>query len=90
MAFSIVSYFANRGKTKVAWPTWLELEIIPPRLGISVFVALFLGAADIGFSALFRLVTSGMAKQVLNKVVAGTCFTYSATKKMFLVTSVTY
>ena len=53
MAFSIVSYFRQSREElkKVAWPTWLLV------LGISVFVALFLGAADIGFSALFRLVT---------------------------------
>lgn len=60
MALNLVSYFreAREELKKVAWPTWLEtrnntLLVI----GISVFVALFLGAADIGFSALFRLVT---------------------------------
>jgi preprotein translocase subunit SecE len=55
-----LSYFreAREELKKVAWPTWLETRnntlLV---LGISVFVALFLGAADIGFSALFRLVT---------------------------------
>lgn len=60
MAFPLVPYFreAREELKKVAWPNWLEtrnntLLVI----GISVFVALFLGAADIGFSALFELVT---------------------------------
>jgi len=60
MAFNLVSYFreAREELKKVAWPSWLEtrnntLLVI----GISVFVALFLGAADIGFSALFQLAT---------------------------------
>ena len=60
MAFSLISYFRESREElkKVAWPTWLEtrnntLLVI----GISVFVAVFLGAADIGFSTLFHLLT---------------------------------
>lgn len=60
MALRLPSYFreAREELRKVAWPSWVEtrnntLLVI----GISVFVALFLGAADIGLSALFRLAT---------------------------------
>ncbi len=60
MAFSLITYFreAREELKKVAWPTWLETRnntILV--MGISVFVALFLGLADIGLSALFKLVT---------------------------------
>ncbi len=53
-----LSYFreAREELRKVAWPTWLETRnntlLV---LGISIFVAVFLGVADIGFSALFKL-----------------------------------
>ncbi len=60
MAFRLIPYFRESREElkKVAWPLWLEtrnntLLVI----GISVFVALFLGAADIGLRALFGLVT---------------------------------
>ena len=60
MALRLPSYFreAREELRKVAWPTWLEtrnntLLVI----GISVFVALFLGLADIGLSTLFKLAT---------------------------------
>lgn len=58
MAIRLPSYFreAREELRKVAWPTWLEtrnntLLVI----GISVFVAVFLGLADIGLSSLFKL-----------------------------------
>lgn len=56
---SLLSYFRESREElrKVAWPTWLEtrnntLLVI----GISVFVAIFLGLADLGLSAVLRLV----------------------------------
>lgn len=55
-----LSYFreAREELRKVAWPTWLETRNNTMLvIGISIFVAAFLGLADIGLSALFRLVT---------------------------------
>ncbi len=53
MANSITSYFRQSRDElkKVSWPTWLEtrnntLLVI----GITLFVALFLGGVDLGFS----------------------------------------
>lgn len=60
MALRLPAYFRQSREElrKVAWPTWHEtrnntLLVI----GISVFVALFLGLADLGFSALFSFIT---------------------------------
>lgn len=60
MAIRLPSYFRESREElrKVAWPTWLEtrnntLLVI----GISIFVAAFLGLSDIGLSALFKLIT---------------------------------
>lgn len=56
---SLFSYFRESREElrKVSWPTWLEtrnntLLVI----GISVFVALFLGLADLGLGTLLRIV----------------------------------
>lgn len=56
---NLFSYFRESREElrKVAWPTWLEtrnntLLVI----GISVFVAAFLGLTDIGLSALIHLI----------------------------------
>ncbi len=60
MALRPPAYFreAREELRKVAWPTWLETRnntlLV---MGISIFVAIFLGLADIGLSALFQLVT---------------------------------
>jgi preprotein translocase SecE subunit len=60
MAIRFPAYFRQSREElrKVAWPTWLEtrnntLLVI----GISIFVAAFLGLADIVFSSLFKLIT---------------------------------
>jgi preprotein translocase subunit SecE len=58
MSNRIISYFRESQEElkKVAWPTWLEtrnntLLVI----GISLFVALVLGLADIGLSTLLKI-----------------------------------
>jgi preprotein translocase subunit SecE len=59
MSNRITSYFRESKEElkKVAWPGWLEtrnntLLVI----GISLFVALVLGLADIGLSALLKVI----------------------------------
>lgn len=61
MANRLFGYFRESREElkKVAWPTWLEtrnntLLVV----GISVFVALFLGLADVGLAALLKLMTN--------------------------------
>lgn len=58
MAIRLPSYFRQSQEElkKVAWPTWLEtrnntLLVV----GISIFVAIFLGLSDLGLSALLKL-----------------------------------
>ncbi|MBI5467049.1 MAG: preprotein translocase subunit SecE [Candidatus Kerfeldbacteria bacterium] len=62
MAIRLFGYFRESREElkKVAWPTWLEtrnntLLVV----GISLFVALFLGLADVGLAALLNLMTKG-------------------------------